>query len=310
MSASERPIGIIKDMPSNEYHAVKGTYSSSQLKDILDDEEIFYKKYISKELEKESIPAFDIGTYFHTAILEPHKLKSECKVYRGIRRGKEWDRFQEENRGLAIITEAEESQAIRLIDAVKNSPISMNRIKRGEAEVSAFVDVIVYLGEIYSSDGKWVLGAYGWNKATEKINKKSSMLLPLKVRADLLGGDFILDLKSMTGNAKSPFATARRVSEYCYDLSAAMYLDLFTLATGELKSEFIWTFASKDLGNCRSYMASANNILIGRHKWRKAVLKLASCIETNWEFEDYLAILEPQAFELADFKQRTAEDLL
>lgn len=310
MAEAEKELsGLVYDMPSDVYHGTGGIFSSSQLKDLLDDEEIFYNKYIAKTVEKESIPAFDIGSYFHTAILEPHKLKDESAVYGGIRRGKEWEAFKEANKGKAIITQSEQETADTLIRAVKNSPVAMNRINRGQPEVSAFVTIYVYRSEIYSEDGKLVLGRYGWEPAKEKVNKKEAVKLRLKVRADLLADDFILDLKSTTGNAKSKNSMMRKVSDYTYDLSAALYLDIFSLVLKKPMSDFIWTFASKDMGNSRSYMATQDNIQIGRAKWKKAIVKLAFCIQSGWQFEDYLDMLPPNSWE-KDILQPQGSDLL
>jgi hypothetical protein len=43
------------DLSSADYHGMKDTYSSSQLKSMIEDPEVFYRKYISKEEEKNSI---------------------------------------------------------------------------------------------------------------------------------------------------------------------------------------------------------------------------------------------------------------
>jgi len=298
---------LIYDLSSADYHTHGGSFSSSQLKDILDDPEFFYRKYITKEIEKESIPAFDIGTYFHTAILEPEKLDSECCVYDGKRIGKAWDEFKEKNKSKAIITANEHATAMTLVNAVKSSTIAMGRIGRGRPEVSAFLDVLVTGSDVFTSDSKWVLGKYGWDKAKEK--PKKAVELKLKVRADLLGHEkFILDLKSTSGNAKSEFLMKKKISDYNYDLSAALYLDIFTIASGELYDQFIWTFASKDFGNSKSYVASQTNIQVGRAKWKKAVLNLADCIKNDWKFEDSLGVLEPQHYELEILKH--TEELL
>ena len=298
-------LGLIEDMSSEEYHGMAGSYSSSQLKDISEDPEYFHKKYILKEIEREENSVFDIGSFFHTSILEPHKIKSECAVYKGIRRGKEWDAFKEANKGKAIITESESSQAETLVKAVKNSSIAMGRISRGKPEVSAFTELIITGSEIYSPK-KLVLGKYGWEKVTSVPNGTKIIV---KVRADLLGDSFILDLKSTGGNTKSENAMRQKVSAYNYDLSAALYLDIFSEVTGRDYNEFIWTFASKDWGNSKSYVASSDNIQIGRVKYKKAILNLGNCIKNNWKFEDSLGILNPQMFELEHLKQR-AEDLL
>lgn len=308
MTAEPKLQGLIRGMSSEDYHKHKGTWSSSQLKVMNEDPEVFYKIYIEKTEEKENIPAFDIGTYFHTAILEPEKLKSECAVYAGTRSGKVWDSFKEQNKGKAIITENEFYKAKNLIDATKNSPIAMQRIARGEPEVSAFVDVQVYQGEVYSMDGR-MLTRHGWSTTKHKLPKKGVTTLCLKVRADLLADNFILDLKSTTGNCKDEYAMKQVISKYCYQLSAAMYLDLFTIATGRVYDEFVWTFASKDLGNSKSYLASKENIILGRVLYKKALVSLAYYIETDWAFEDSMGILEPQIFEREHLKVK-GEDLV
>jgi hypothetical protein len=299
---------IVRDMSSDSYHGLEGTYSSSQLKDLLDDPEYFHKKYIAKSIQRENLAAFDIGTYFHTAILEPHKLKDECAIFSGIRRGASWDKFREENSGKAIITESEMSQALSLINAVKSSPIAMNRIKRGEPEVSSFIELAVQNGTIFAPEYKKQLGPFGWETTKSKITKDAIKLI-IKVRADLLGSDFVLDLKSTNGNTKSSLLMRRKISDFQYDLSAALYLDIFSLTTGNLIKEFVWVFASKDMGNCKSYLASEDNIRVGRAKWKKAILTLAGCISSQWRFDDSMGVLEPMPYELEHLKLR-AEDIL
>lgn len=298
--------GLIYDMPSQDYHAVKGTFSSSQLKDLLDDEETFHKKYIAKTEAKEHIPAFDVGTYFHTALLEPDKLQSECAVFVGIRRGAAWEKFQKDNAGKAIITKAEHEQAKGIIKAVQDSPIAMARLARSTSEVSVFINIRVSQGEIFAPDHGVRLAEDGWVKSPVP---KSGVDLVLKARADKLGSNFILDLKSTTGNAKSHMTMKKKVSDLNYDLSAALYLDLFTLGSGELKDEFIWTFASKDRFNSKSYCASQKNILIGRAKWSKAIRTLAFCIKDEWQFDDSLGVLEPTPWDM-EYLQPSAEQLL
>lgn len=298
---------LLENLSSEEYHKKENTFSSSQLKDLLDDPDLFYKKYISKVIEREETPAFDIGTYFHTAILEPHKLKLECAVFGGIRRGKEWEQFKEENKGKAIITKSEFETATKLIESVRNSPMAMGRIGRGTPEVSTFLDILVYGTEVYCPSADSVLSKFGWQQV-QKVPTKGTKIT-LKARADLFSEDFILDLKSTTGNAKSEYTMRSKISSYNYDLSASLYLDLFTASTGKNVSEFVWVFASKDYFNSKTYIASEDNILVGRAKWKKAVLNLAEGIQEDWKFQDTIGILRPQPHELEWIKEQ-GKDLL
>lgn len=287
--------GIYSDISSEEYHGAKNTYSSSQLKDILSDPELFHKKYITKEMEKEETAAFDVGTYFHTAILEPHKVKTECAVFDGIRRGEKWEKFKEDNKQKAIITKSEFETATNLIEAVRNSPRAMELIEATEKEVSAFVNVRVSHGQVYHVKEGLILRQTGWEKT--RLVPKEGTDLTIKVRADALGDGFVLDLKSTSGNAKDNRLMRGVVSKYKYDLSAALYLDVFTVASGVVHETFYWTFASKEYRNSRTYEASQKNIFVGRSKYKKALVELAKYIENNWTFEDEIETLDPEFYE-------------
>ena len=265
------------------------------------------KIVIKKTIEKESNPAFDIGTYFHTGVLEPHKLKLECAVYSGIRRGAAWEKFKEENANKAIITESELTTANNLIAAVKKSPVATSLLSTGHPEVSAFATITIAKGDIFYRPNRVVLGKFGWEYYGLDIPK--GMDIVTKVRADWYNPRYILDLKSTTGNCKVPSLMKSKVSSLNYDLSAAFYLDIFSLFAEESIDTFIWTFASKDLLNCKSYRASMNNILVGRAKWKRAALELAKLSEVNWEIPDELGILEPNFYELEHIKPKE-DDLL
>lgn len=298
----------IYDLSSEEYHrGFPGTYSSSQLKDILEDPEFFYKKHVEKSIEREEIDAFSTGTYFHTAILEPHKLKEEIAIFPGkIRRGAEWEAFQKKHRGKTVLIQGQVEVAERLAEAVKASPVSMGYLQESEPEVSMFLELSVVDGEhIYAADQELFLTSGGWEtKKIPSAEKKRARKIVVKIRTDALGEDFILDLKSTSGNAKSDREMADKISYYNYDLSAAMYLDVATAVLEREVSSFIWTFASKDKWNCRSYLASQTNIQVGRAKWSTAIRSLAKYLENDWTFEDSLGVLEPKWFELEILKKK------
>jgi len=296
-----------RTMSNQDYHGLEGFYSSSQVKTMLEDAELFFKKYILKEIPRETTGAMDVGTYFHTAILEPTKLNEECVVAPcKVRRGKEWDSFLAANSSRCVITQGELESAEALIKAVKNSRIANELISKGDAEVSGFAEIVCFGDDIYGN-GK-ILTPFGWKATSKELYATAFMKgvkIGLKVRADLinLSEKYILDLKSTTGNAKDERGMRQKVSSFVYDLSAAMYLDIFSLITDEKFETFYWTFASKDIGNCKTYLADKENILIGRAKWKKAVLSIAFYSKHNWKFEDELGILMPNFYEKEWLKQ-------
>jgi hypothetical protein len=67
--------------------------------------------------------------------------------------------------------------------------------------------------------------------------------------------------------------------------------------------KFYWIFASKDIGNSKTYLASHKNIMVGRAKWKKAVLELARYISCNWQFTDSLGVIEPTFYNLDWLKE-------
>jgi len=286
---------LIHDMSSEAYHSVPNTVSSSKLKDLLDDPEIYHAKYVAEGAVRFHIPAFDTGSIFHTATLERHKLKDEVKVFPGaVRRGKVWEAFLKKNKGKIVVPKSQYNEAMGLAKLVKNSPVAQKYLKGAKAEVSLFIRLLVVGDDIYAMDHGLKITRDGWVKA--KVPKKGTVVIA-KVRSDALGKKYISDLKSTTSNSKSREAMKASISKYSYELSAAFYLDMFNVIGLGLKG-FIWIFASKaPHNNTKTWKASKDNILIGRAKWTKAIVQLARCMENDWEFEDSLGILEPAYWE-------------
>lgn len=290
------------DIPSSRYHGLEGSWSSSQLKDILDDPEKFFRKYIAKTEPRAHISAFDFGNYFHTAILEPHKVEEECAIFPGYRRGEKWERFSKRHEGKAIITQKEKEKADHLIKVALRSRILQKLLKKGDPEISVFVPLRVLLGEevgkgdVYCPLNQSILTVNGWKRVKHipKEGREGCSEFVLKARADWLTVDNrILDLKTTSGDAKSAGQMKYTVKKHKYDLSAALYLDLFSAVSGSTISDFIWAFASKDEKNFKCWRASNASIMAGRVKWKKALVKIAWAQEADWIFREVLEDLGP-----------------
>lgn len=294
----------VKDLPSSSYHGLQGTWSSTQFKDILEDEELFIRKYVTKEIPRTETDAFDTGTYFHTGTLEPHKIAEEIAVYGGkVRRGKEWDKFLAANKGKCIIAASQKTVGDGLIKAVKGSPIAQDYLD-GEPEVSLFIELVVAGGKIYAPAFGKVLTPAGWELTKAKTDK--GFPLVVKVRADTLGTTYVSDLKSTAGNARSLSGVRASISKYNYDLSASLYMDMFSLIKPSVR-EFVWIFASKANFSTASYRATPNQILVGRAKYMRAMVKLADCAASNWEVVDYLREAEPLPYEMEWLRVRETD---
>lgn len=299
---------LVFDIDNDQYHRGVAGYSSTQLKDLLKDEDLFIAKYIEKTVDREESAAFDVGTYFHTGVLEPHKLKIDCVVFPGkIRRGKDWERFKEKNKGRAIVTQSQKEQAEGLVKAVGKSETAQGYLD-GDSEVSLFVEIAVYQGQIFAPYFGKMLTRNGWVKALEesRVAKKKGYVFVVKVRADMLGETYISDLKSTTGNPKSNPDTQDKIANYGYDVSASLYFDMFCLLLPDL-FEFVWIFASKDTFKSKCYRASSKNMLVGRAKYMKAMIKLADLAANGFKTMDYLEDIEPLPRDLGYLEERDSD---
>jgi len=295
---------LIRDMTSEAYHGTAGIWSSSQLKVVLEDEELFIQKYIKNMVPREEKESFDTGTYFHTKVLEPHKIEKEIAVFTGkARYGKEWEKFKLSSNGRTAITQKQKSQGDMMAKAVLDSPISTEYI-RGEPEVTLFVRLLIADGTIYAPNYLRALTPDGW-VSVKKVPAKGFEIL-VKVRADCLGEDFISDLKSTSGRANKSGSVRGSISKYMYDLSAALYLDIFSLEKPDLE-RFIWIFASKENPIAAAWAASESQIRVGRAKWMKALLRIADLSKANWEIVDYLREAEPLPHELEWLKVKESD---
>jgi len=286
---------LVYDLPSEKYHGLIGSWSSSQLKDMIDDEDYFIKKHVKRQIPKVDDDSFGTGNYFHTMVLEPHKAKSEIVVFDGkVRYGKAWDKFKATHAGKTIITSKQKEVGDKLVEAVCQSTIAKQYLV-GDPEVSLFTELSVLDGKIYAPKFNKVLTRKGWVDTKDKT--KGGYPFIVKVRADTLGDGFVSDLKSTSGNAKSFGSVRGSISKYKYDLSASLYVDMFNLVRPKVTG-FYWIFASKDSFNVATWEATEEQILVGRAKYMKAIIRIADCAQNNWEVIDYLRQAHPLPHEL------------
>jgi len=231
---------------NSEYHADRTYISSSGLKKILYDPQAYYRAYVLNEPQKHRT-AFDVGTYVHTAILEPHLLEEECVVYDGVRRGARWEEFKELHKGKAIVNTTEKANIDLWIEAYNKDEIATNLVKDGQAELTVCT-------ELEGCD--------------------------VKVRCDYYHDNYILDVKTT-----SAYLSEGNITDVCfafdYDLSAALYLDAFNKEMGTNIERFIFLFIGKSDGKIKVMEASKEFLDNGRKKYSRAIEKLKLARETN-----------------------------
>ena len=246
--------GLHEDLSNEDYHAEKEHLSSSNLKMLLKDTQKFYKEKILGEKEPLKGAFLDEGNYAHTLILEPHMVDKEYEFFPGNRKaGKDWKTFEkkhEESKKI-ILSEPQKLRVERWVEAYKKRPEAVDLVKGAKSEFSLFSEM---------------LG------------------VPLKVRADIINVEkgFIADVKT---TASDPDLDTFRftVEQYGYDLSAALYVDMFSRRY-ERDFDFYFIVLGKRTMTCEVYKASDLMLGKGRKKVMNAIKVFKGCKESGkWE---------------------------
>lgn len=248
-----------------EYHANKTHLSSSGLKLLLKDAAQFYNDYILGNRVSESKPAFDEGSFVHTLVLEPHKI-AEYAIFPGLRKaGNAFEAFKAENPGKIILSAGQMLRCKDLVQAYNCMPLAVEMISGGFAE--------------HSMD--------------------STILdVPVKARADYINVDksYIVDVKT-TSLPSGLEIFAETVSQYGYDLSAALYAQIAYDTYGKL-FDFYWLVLSKADGQCHIYKASSATLSKGNADVISAIVKYKKCLTTG----DWTDTVEKDTFTPTEYE--------
>jgi PDDEXK-like domain of unknown function (DUF3799) len=159
--------------------------SSSSIKTLVNSPKTYYftTKYGSGETQ-----ALRDGKLFHTMILEPEKLNDIIFVDAATKASKEYKLAKET--GKEVYTNSELKAAERLTDALLRNEAVKEYLTNAEFEVP----------QIAMIDG-----------------------IPIRVKADILKGNTIIDLKTTTGIKDFRYSA----DKYSYDLQAWLYREMF-----------------------------------------------------------------------------------
>lgn len=267
--------GFNKNISNEDYHADREYKSSSALKLILKDPREYYRKYVLNEQDNMNKDSLNIGSYFHTRILEPHLLEEEYALFTGkSRRGKEWEEFKEKAQDKTIITSSQKYLVDGMIEKFEEASVTIGNVtNEKEVKISSF---------------------FNGGKAEETLCGELNGY-KVKVRFDYRKEfeDFgsINDLKTTAGS----IAKKEDVQEVCdywgYHISAALYVDLVTKQTGK-PHDFYFVFSSKKDGQCRIFKASEKMLERGRREYKQAIQLLKKAEKTNIYFDNKIEELE------------------
>lgn len=172
------------------YYGELGKYalSSSSIKNLIDSP----KSYARSLNYKSDSPAFKTGRLIHLAALEPNKLDSLCHIVevQSAVTKKFKDKVKEIGSGDFVFTRKEYDKAMYVVDSLKQNDLWQDLTRKSEFEKPAF-DIL-----------------HGY---------------PFRAKADILGEDFVADLKT-TSDLKAFKYSAKK---YSYDVQLYIYCNLF-----------------------------------------------------------------------------------
>jgi len=184
---------LIKKMYDDSfYYGELGKYalSSSAIKNLIDSP----KSYARSLNYKTDSPAFKTGRLIHLAALEPEKLDSLCHIVevQSATTKKYKDKVIEVGSDQFVYTRKEYDKAMYTVDALQQNDLWQELTRDSQFEQPAF-DIL-----------------HGY---------------PFRAKADVLGTDFIADLKT-TSDLKAFKWSAKK---YSYDVQLYIYCNLFNI---------------------------------------------------------------------------------
>lgn len=234
----------INECTNEEYHGDKNYLSSSSLKSVLKDLELYHREAIlgeKREVPRKLQNAYDEGSFTHTLILEPHMVDKEYRFYPGMRKsGNEWEKFKKENEGFTILSKAQKHRVEKMIEGYN---------KRPEAS-------------------KLIEGCKFEHTLAGELNDVN-----IKVRADAINIEkgYIADVKT-TGGDSDLDNFKWKVEDFSYELSADLYCRMFEQYYNK-PFDFYFIVLSKKTYLCDVFKMSKETRSKGKKMVEEALVK-------------------------------------
>ena len=162
-----------------------------------------------------STPDMEMGSAFHTLVLQPDLFAKTYAKAPQIRRGtKEWKEVEANNDGLILIKEENWETIHNMADRVFSNRCTRKLLENGKAEESFF-----------------------WEEPrTGRC---------FKCRSDFRAGSFVVDLKTCQDAATSTTSFPKTVQSYKYHWQSYLYSKLIAQVTGQPVEGFIFIAIEK-----------------------------------------------------------------
>lgn len=203
----------------------KAALSSSSLKLLLDSPKTYYNV---TQYGNEESQALRDGWLFHTAILEPEVFSSQIFVDVQSKNTKAYKEAKAEHG--KVFTMAEKNDAERIADAFLRNTKAVELIRDSEFEVPVIGDVMGF---------------------------------PFRGKADVLGKNRIVDLKTTTDIKAFPYSAKK----YSYDVQCYLYSNLFQMDY----KDFVFLAIDKKSLDIAVYHCSEEFYFSGEQKIEKAL---------------------------------------
>jgi exodeoxyribonuclease VIII len=249
----------VYDITNEQYHASEGISRSKLM--LLDKSpyHFWYETLSGLAVKTEATPAMNIGSAFHTMLLEPAKFQMEFAVMPSVDRrtkgGKEmYEEFLIHAEGKIILTVEQFSKVSKMVDLISKHEI-----------VTTLLDEAVYEQSIYWTD------------------KETG--LQFKTRPDIWSSKMVVDLK--TTNNASAYSFMRSALDYGYYLQAGMAheackaldkpFDMFVILACEKEAPHVPAI----------YIMKDEALQFGINQFNTYKIKLKKCMDEN-KWEGYL----------------------
>lgn len=249
----------VYDISNEQYHSSEGISRSRLM--LLDKSpyHFWYETMSGLAKPKESTCSMNIGSAFHTLLLEPTKWSDEFavapQVDRRTKQGKtDWEAFNSDNAGKIILTSDQFEKVRNMVDLVSKHEI-----------VTTLLDDAVYEQSIYWTD-----------KDTG---------LQFKTRPDIWSSKMVVDLKT-TSDASS-YAFTRSALTYGYYLQAGMAFEACK-AIGRPFEMFVILACEKEEPYVPAvYIMKDEALQFGVQQFNTYKHRLKECLDKN-QWEGYL----------------------
>lgn len=249
-------VGLYRDLSNKDYHSDISSISKSGLLHFINGcPKNYYDLYLKDGRKTDdNNENLILGNLVHAMVLEHKEVQNRYILVpnfdKRTKKGKEeYAEFLKNGDGRQFVPLDTFELALKIGRSVIENNEIMDLIKGSEIEYSIF-----------------------W--------KDDETDVMCKCRPDVLGEDYILDLKTTRNCSVEEFS--RSIYDYGYHIQAAMMQEGVFKSTGRIIKNFIFACVEKKSPyNTCIYILGDESIEYGKKQYKKALAKYKNCLETN-----------------------------